>query len=145
MTTAALTLYIGSSREMAMCNGSSDENSDVGDYEVDEDCPFCRFFLESPCKRDFITWHACIKRSDKPTDCMEQFRPLKACMDDNGMTMSGEEIDEEDDEDNSTYLAMTSIVIKSHPRSNAQISGRGDNACLDLNREAPTFMSCIGM
>ena len=82
-----------------MCDGDGDDNNDVGDYEVDEDCPFCRFFLESPCKNDFIRWHACIKRSEKPTDCMEQFRPLKACMDDNGMAMSGEEIGEEDHED----------------------------------------------
>ena len=91
-----------SSKRTALCNGNNESGKDDKDdyvFEVDEDCPFCRFFLESPCRSAFIDWHACVKRSDKPTDCIEEFRPLNACMDDNGMGMNGKEVDEGNEDD----------------------------------------------
>mmetsp|Transcript_2339 Transcript_2339/g.6806 ORF Transcript_2339/g.6806 Transcript_2339/m.6806 type:complete len:190 (+) Transcript_2339:132-701(+) len=99
---AALTLEQGSSREKVKCDGDkvADDVKDTGSEsepldasqsqsapEVDEDCPFCRFFLDGPCRGEFIQWHACVQTSEKATDCMDAFRPLKACMDENGMSM----------------------------------------------------------
>ena len=65
--------------------------------KIDEDCPFCRFFLEGPCRDTFIKWHACVQTSEKATDCMDPFRPLKKCMDENEIIW-GDESDDNSDE-----------------------------------------------
>ena len=59
--------------------------------KIDEDCPFCRFFLDGPCRDAFIKWHACVQASEKATDCMDPFRPLKKCMDDNEISFGDDE------------------------------------------------------
>ena len=65
--------------------------------EIDEDCPFCRFFLAGPCRNEFVDWHACVQTSEKATDCMNPFRPLKQCMDEHAIVFGGDE----DNDDNS--------------------------------------------
>ena len=70
--------------------------------QIDEDCPFCRFFLDGPCREAFIQWHACIQTSEKPTDCMDPFRPLRKCMHENEISFGGDESkDDSDDSDDS--------------------------------------------
>eukprot|EP00979_Chaetoceros_neogracilis_P016737 scaffold9262_cov287-Chaetoceros_neogracile.AAC.6 len=79
----------------------SDDNNQEQRYDEEEEkdsCPFCRFFLESPCSEAFQVWHECIKKSDKATDCMVPFQPLKDCMEVNGITMGEEESDESSEE-----------------------------------------------
>ncbi|GFH57277.1 predicted protein [Chaetoceros tenuissimus] len=85
------------SKQTALCekDETSHELQTSYDDEEEKSCPFCRFFLESPCRDSFKLWHRCIKVSDKPTDCMKEFHPLKECMDENGISMGDEE-----DEDN---------------------------------------------
>jgi len=70
------------------CEVSEGEEK-LENYDEDEEksCPFCNFFVQSPCKDSFKPWHACIKRSEEATDCMVPFHPLKACMDENNMMM----------------------------------------------------------
>ena len=63
---------------------------------VDEDCPFCKFFLDGPCRDEFLQWHTCVQTSEKATDCMDPFRPLKTCMDENGISMGEDTNDEEE-------------------------------------------------
>ena len=58
--------------------------------KIDEDCPFCRFFMDGPCRDAFIQWHACVQTSEKATDCMDPFRPLKKCMDQNEISFGGD-------------------------------------------------------
>ena len=65
--------------------------------KIDEDCPFCSFFLDGPCRDTFIKWHACVQTSEKATDCMDPFRPLKECMDENEMSFGGDGDDENSD------------------------------------------------
>ena len=38
-------------------------NKEEERYEEEEEksCPFCRFFLDSPCNKSFKAWHVCIK------------------------------------------------------------------------------------
>lgn len=43
---------------------SNEKDDDQEEYYNEEDersCPFCRFFLNSPCKETFITWQQCVK------------------------------------------------------------------------------------
>lgn len=40
------------------------------------------------------------KASETATDCMEAFRPLKECMDENGIVMGGQDYDDIDDRSN---------------------------------------------
>lgn len=54
------------------------------DYET---CPFCRYFLDSPCSIQFKNWKECIDASEKATDCMTEFYPLKVCMENHGIVM----------------------------------------------------------
>lgn len=54
------------------------------DYET---CPFCRYFLDSPCSNDFKKWKECIDKTEKATDCMSEFHPLKICMETHGIVM----------------------------------------------------------
>lgn len=78
--------------------GADEAEGDDDDEDLDEkeeDCPFCRFFLESPCRGPFRRWHKCVETAAKPTDCMESFRPLKECMDENDMTMYDEQADDD--------------------------------------------------
>jgi len=45
-----------------------DDTKDAGYDQEDEEkehCPFCRFFLESPCSETFKVWHECIKVRDE--------------------------------------------------------------------------------
>ena len=63
---------------------------------ADEDCPFCKFFLDGPCRDEFLQWHTCVLTSEKATDCMDPFQPLKTCMDENGISMGEETNDEEE-------------------------------------------------
>lgn len=67
-----------------------EDKGSVGDSDDDEkeECPFCRYFLDSPCKSQFKVWQACIDKSAQATDCMTPFHPLKQCMDDNGMALT---------------------------------------------------------
>uniref|UniRef100_A0A7S4J7E2 GCK domain-containing protein n=1 Tax=Odontella aurita TaxID=265563 RepID=A0A7S4J7E2_9STRA len=66
----------------------SDDNDDDDEINrMDEECPFCRFFLRSPCRGQFRQWHKCVEAAAKPTDCMEPFQPLKECMEEHGMVM----------------------------------------------------------
>jgi len=44
------------------------ETEDV--EEEEESCPFCRFFLESPCRDMFKLWQACIKV--RPLDVIQK-------------------------------------------------------------------------
>jgi len=37
-----------------------DENNDSHEEE-DESCPFCRYFLDSPCRSAFQQWRLCVK------------------------------------------------------------------------------------
>lgn len=78
-------------------DGAKDDGSESKSAPVvDEDCPFCRFFLGGPCRDEFIQWHTCVQTSEKATDCMVPFRPLKTCMDENGISMGEETNDEEE-------------------------------------------------
>lgn len=70
--------------------------------EDEETCPFCKFFLKSPCRDPFKLWQLCIKNSEDATDCMEPFFPLKKCMDEHGMSMSSE--DEQNSESNNANI-----------------------------------------
>ena len=73
--------------------------------QIDEDCPFCRFFLDGPCREAFTQWHACVQTSEKPTDCMGPFRPLKKCMDDNEISFGGDGgSDDDSDESGAAHL-----------------------------------------
>jgi hypothetical protein len=47
------------------CEGNNaQENEEVEYNEEDErSCPFCRYFLDSPCKDTFIKWQQCVKVS----------------------------------------------------------------------------------
>ena len=66
--------------------------------KIDEDCPLCRFFFDGPCRDAFIKWHACVQTSEKATDCMDPFRPLKECMDENEMSFGGDGSDDNSEE-----------------------------------------------
>ena len=82
-----------SSTEYVKCDDDAKDGgseSQSAQPVVDEDCPFCRFFLDGPCRDEFIQWHTCVQTSEKATDCMDPFRPLKTCMDENEISM-GEE------------------------------------------------------
>ena len=37
------------------------KQKDEYDEEEERSCPFCRFFLDSPCKESFIKWQQCVK------------------------------------------------------------------------------------
>ena len=68
----------------------SDTHEEEEEEEYDDEaetCPFCRFFLDSPCKEQFLVWHKCVLSSEKATDCMDPFHPLKKCMDENEISM----------------------------------------------------------
>ena len=68
----------------------SDTHEEEEEEEYDDEaetCPFCRFFLDSPCKEQFLYWHKCVLSSEKATDCMDPFHPLKKCMDENEISM----------------------------------------------------------
>ena len=39
-----------------------DEKEETYDEEA-ETCPFCRYFLDSPCREQFKAWHACVQVS----------------------------------------------------------------------------------
>ena len=66
---AVMTIY----EHPTFCHGGEDdeESSRSGDkqekgYNEEEEkdaCPFCRFFLESPCSESFQVWHKCINVS----------------------------------------------------------------------------------
>jgi hypothetical protein len=58
-----------------------------GEEEDYETCPFCRYFLDSPCSIQFKNWKECIDTSEKATDCMVEFYPLKVCMENHGIVM----------------------------------------------------------
>lgn len=77
----------GKSLKSELIAPSTDQKSTP---KIDEDCPFCRFFLDGPCRDAFIQWHACVQTSEKATDCMDPFRPLKKCMDENEMSFGGD-------------------------------------------------------
>eukprot|EP00565_Helicotheca_tamesis_P002130 CAMPEP_0185733598 /NCGR_PEP_ID=MMETSP1171-20130828/20081_1 /TAXON_ID=374046 /ORGANISM="Helicotheca tamensis, Strain CCMP826" /LENGTH=101 /DNA_ID=CAMNT_0028403375 /DNA_START=6 /DNA_END=311 /DNA_ORIENTATION=- len=55
------------------------------EVDEDEDCPFCQYFLSSPCRTQFREWRSCIKNVKEATECMEPFRPLRKCMEIHGM------------------------------------------------------------
>ena len=61
------TIVIGSlkyiSKQTALCEKDdiSHELQTSYDEEEEKSCPFCRFFLESPCRDSFKLWHRCIK------------------------------------------------------------------------------------
>jgi hypothetical protein len=64
------------------------QNHDIVDDDQDyETCPFCRYFLDSPCSMDFKKWKECIDKTEKATDCMSEFHPLKVCMETHGIVM----------------------------------------------------------
>ena len=84
----ALVLAQQSSTEHVKCD--DDAKDDGSESQSAQDCPFCRFFLDGPCRNEFIQWHTCVQTSEKATDCMDSFRPLKTCMDENEISM-GEE------------------------------------------------------
>ena len=37
---------------------------EVEEEDDDKDCPFCRYFLDSPCKKQFQAWQECIDVSE---------------------------------------------------------------------------------
>jgi hypothetical protein len=41
---------------------NEDQNEEAYDEEA-ETCPFCRYFLDSPCREQFKAWHACVQVS----------------------------------------------------------------------------------
>ena len=44
-------------------NDYETNNDDQEEYNEEDErsCPFCRFFLDSPCKETFIKWQQCVK------------------------------------------------------------------------------------
>jgi hypothetical protein len=64
---AVMTMY----EHRTFCQGHENDNESRSDddnqeqsYDEEEEkdsCPFCRFFLESPCSEAFQVWHECIK------------------------------------------------------------------------------------
>jgi len=67
----------------------NDDDDVEYDEEEERECPFCSYFLDSPCKHSFIIWQKCVKKVDQPTDCMKDFYPLKECMDEHDIVMGG--------------------------------------------------------
>jgi len=91
--------HVGNNGDSSTRANSSESSSKSAAPEIDEDCPFCRFFLDGPCRDEFVSWHACVQTSEEATDCMGPFRPLQACMEKNGLSFGGqEENDENSDE-----------------------------------------------
>lgn len=87
--------------QMEDLNSGTDAGTDAGtnvtdnEYNEEEDksCPFCRYFLDSPCRIPFRNWRLCVKNAENPTMCMDPFFPLKKCMDENGMLFESQEDD----------------------------------------------------
>eukprot|EP00553_Chaetoceros_curvisetus_P006387 CAMPEP_0204632216 /NCGR_PEP_ID=MMETSP0717-20131115/24489_1 /ASSEMBLY_ACC=CAM_ASM_000666 /TAXON_ID=230516 /ORGANISM="Chaetoceros curvisetus" /LENGTH=126 /DNA_ID=CAMNT_0051650007 /DNA_START=82 /DNA_END=462 /DNA_ORIENTATION=+ len=85
-------------------SGSGSDSSKVlDDEEEEETCPFCQYFLASPCREEFKPWHNCIKNSEQAIDCMEPFHPLKDCMEKHGMIMGQEDDDGEEGDENDIH------------------------------------------
>ena len=59
-TAATVNLSLESSQGFKL---SSKTEEDSYDEEEERSCPFCKFFLDSPCKDSFIQWQKCIKVS----------------------------------------------------------------------------------
>lgn len=79
-------------------NGTDDDSNkkdtnEEDNRDEDESCPFCRYFLDSPCRSAFQKWRVCVKDAEEATDCMEPFFPLKQCMDEHGLFESPENAD----------------------------------------------------
>lgn len=74
-------------------------NTRAKDDKNYETCPFCRYFLDSPCSIQFRTWKECIDATELATDCMSAFYPLKVCMENHGLIME-QSNDSNDEEDN---------------------------------------------
>lgn len=59
---ASMTSNSGDEVEKDSSEGVSDEEYE----EKAKTCPFCRYFLESPCRESFKAWHTCVEVSFLP-------------------------------------------------------------------------------
>lgn len=57
---AASTIPCETNCEAAEKSSSEDEKEEEYDEET-ETCPFCRYFLDSPCRESFKVWHNCVQ------------------------------------------------------------------------------------
>ena len=42
------------------CEEQTKDNQGLEEEDDDKDCPFCRYFLDSPCSQQFQVWQECI-------------------------------------------------------------------------------------
>jgi hypothetical protein len=75
------------------------QNHAIVHDELYETCPFCRYFLDTPCSIQFQNWKECIDATELATDCMSAFHPLMVCMEKHGLIME-QSNDLNDNDDN---------------------------------------------
>mmetsp|Transcript_28070 Transcript_28070/g.47218 ORF Transcript_28070/g.47218 Transcript_28070/m.47218 type:complete len:203 (-) Transcript_28070:161-769(-) len=86
-------------------NDDEDDEDDDKDWEAEkEKCSFCKFFIESPCKKHFKKWSKCVdKAKEDETDfasvCSEFTQALMLCTSQHPEYFSGME-DAADDAEN---------------------------------------------
>jgi len=91
-------ITLSSNEEKKKVNQNKDDNDDDDIPLLHENCPFCRYFLQSPCKDPFIPWRKCVQENDDATNCMEQFKPLHDCMKGNDLIDDNNDNEENKDQ-----------------------------------------------